>query len=108
MRRLLAVAALLLAASPSVAFAQAAPPIGYWTTADNGERLLVEANTSCSFVAVGGTQVAGNCVWTSSSDGGILALYYETVRGLAPIYWSCVYVNATTMTVDGDVFYRRQ
>jgi hypothetical protein len=28
--------------------------------------------------------------------------------GLAPIYWSVVWVNETTITVNGDVFYRRQ
>jgi hypothetical protein len=108
MRQIAILASLLLALAPGAASAQAAPPIGYWTTKGDGERLLIEANTSCSFVAVGGTQVAGNCVWNSSSNGGILTLYYQTVRGLAPIYWSVVYVNATTITVDGDVFYRRQ
>ena len=28
--------------------------------------------------------------------------------GLAPIYWSVVWVNENTITVEGDVFYRRQ
>jgi len=109
MRVVLATLAIIagVAVSPA-AFAQAAVPIGYWTTADNGERLLIEQNTSCSFMAVGGTQVAGNCVWNSTSRGGVLTLYYQTVMGLAPIYWSVVWVNTTTITVNGDVFYRRQ
>ena len=109
MRPVLAILTLLIAlAWAGVALAQAAVPIGYWTTADNGERLLIEQSTSCSFMAVGGTQVAGNCVWNSTSRGGVLTLYYQTVMGLAPIYWSVVWVNDTTITVNGDVFYRRQ
>jgi len=90
------------------AIAQAPAPIGYWTTADNGERLLIDQDTSCSFVAVGGTQVAGNCVWNSTSRGGVLTLYYQTVMGLAPIYWNVLWVNTTTITVNGDTFFRRQ
>jgi len=90
------------------AIAQAPAPIGYWTAADNGERLLIDQDTSCSFVAVGGTQVAGNCVWNSTSRGGVLTLYYQTVMGLAPIYWNVLWVNTTTITVNGDTFFRRQ
>jgi hypothetical protein len=98
-----------LAVVPSTAaLAQAAAPIGYWTTPDNGERLLVEADTSCSFEANGGTGFAGNCVWQSTSRGGILALYYETARGLAPVYWSVVWVDDNHITVNGDPFTRRQ
>ena len=97
-----------LALLPGLAFAQAAVPIGYWTTADNSERLLIGADTSCSFVAVGGAPSVGNCAWQSGSQGGILTLYYSTVMGLAPIYWSVVWVNQATITVNGDVFYRRQ
>lgn len=100
--------ALLLALTATPVFAQAAVPIGYWTTQDNGERLLIEADRSCSFVAVAGTQIAGSCVWQSTSRGGILALYYETVMGLAPIYWSVVWVNEGEITVNGDPFFRRQ
>jgi len=107
-RSVLAILGLVLSATPQAAIAQAAVPIGYWTTADNGERLLIEQSTNCSFFAVGGTNVAGNCVWQSTSRGGVLALYYQTVMGLAPIYWSVVWVNDSTITVNGDVFYRRQ
>ena len=99
---------LVFALAPAVSFGQAYVPIGYWTTADNGERLLIEADTDCSFFAVGGTQVAGSCVWRSTSRGGILTLYYQTAMGLAPIYWSVVWIDENTITVEGDVFYRRQ
>jgi len=109
MRTLLALLTfVLVAGAPAAATAQAPVPIGYWTTADNGERLLIQQDTSCSFFAVGGTQVAGSCVWRSTSRGGILTLYYQTAMGLAPIYWSVVWVNENTITVEGDVFYRRQ
>ena len=102
---------LLVAATtsvPNLALAQAAVPIGYWTTDDNSERLLVQANTSCSFYALGGAPSVGNCVWQSTSTGGVLALYYSTVMGLAPIYWSVVWVDQGTITLNGDVFHRRQ
>jgi len=89
------------------ALAQAAAPIGYWTTPDNGERLLVQADTRCSFEATGGTAFAGNCVWQSTSRGGILALYYQTAQGLAPVYWSVVWVDESHITVNGDPFTRR-
>jgi hypothetical protein len=107
MRWIAVLASLLIALAPGAALAQAAPPIGYWTTQGDGERLLIEATGSCSFMAVGGVEVAGSCTWNPSSAGGILTLYYSTARGLAPIYWSVIYRNATTITVDGDVFYRR-
>ncbi len=106
MTRLLLAFALAVLATP--AFAQAAVPIGFWTTPDGGERLLIEQNTSCSFYAVGGSQFGGNCVWQSSSNGGILALYYETIKGLAPVYWSVIWVNQGEITVNGDPFFRRQ
>lgn len=102
---------LLVAAAtslPSLVLAQAAVPIGYWTTDDNGERLLIQADTSCSFFALGGTSAAGNCAWQSTSTGGVLALYYSTAMGLAPIYWSVVWVDQRTITLNGDVFHRRQ
>ena len=107
----LALTASILAAAlimPTPVLAQAAAPIGYWTTADDGERLLIGADTSCSFVAVGGALSVGNCAWQSSSRGGILTLYYSTAMGLAPIYWSVVWINQGTITVNGDMFYRRQ
>ena len=88
--------------------AQAYAPIGYWTTADNGERLSVEANSQCSFEATGGAPFGGNCTWQSTSRGGILSIYYSTIGGPAAVRWSVVWVNQTTITVNGDVFYRRQ
>jgi len=96
------------AVGASPVLAQAYAPIGYWTTADNGERLIVEANAQCSFEANGGTPFGGNCTWQSSSRGGILSVYYSTIGGPAAVRWSVVWVNQATITVDGDTFYRRQ
>ena len=97
---------LVLLSSPTNA--QAYAPVGYWTTADNGERLIVEINSRCSFEATGGTAFGGDCTWQSSSRGGILWVYYSTVAGPAAVRWSVVWVDQTTITVNGDVFYRRQ
>lgn len=108
MRSIARVAATLAGLLPASALAQAAVPIGFWTTPDNGEQLLIQQDTSCSFYAVGGTQVAGYCVWTSSSNGGILAMYYQTARGLAPVYFNVVWANRDLIYVEGDPFYRRQ
>ena len=100
--------ALVLLVSTGLGFAQAPAPIGYWTTADNGERLLVQQNGQCSFQSVQGTFVGGSCTWKSTSRGGILTIYYSTVRGPAPVYYNVVWINQTTISVWGDIFYRRQ
>lgn len=102
-----AAAAILLALSGS-AYAQAAPPVGFWVTADGGEKLLVQANAQCSFAATGAATWGGNCTWQSTSRGGILSVWYSTIGGPAAVRWSVVWVNQTTITVDGDVFYRQQ
>jgi hypothetical protein len=108
MRLTTALLAFLLAAAPDAAFAQAAPPVGFWSTADGGEKLLVQANAQCSFAATGAATWGGNCTWQATSRGGILAVWYSTIGGPAAVRWSVVWVNQTTITVDGDVFYRRQ
>ena len=108
MRKFVAILISLGAMAAVPVLAQAYAPIGYWTTADNGERLSVEANAQCSFEATGGAPFGGNCTWQSTSRGGILSVYYSTIAGPAAVRWSVVWVNQTTITVDGDTFYRRQ
>lgn len=108
MRYAVRLASILLGLLPAAAFGQAAVPIGYWTTPDDGERLLIQQDTGCSFYAVGGTQLAGYCTWTSSSNGGILAMYYQTAQGLAPVYFNVVWANQDLIYVNRDPFYRRQ
>ena len=43
----------------NAAHAQSAPPIGFWVTADGGERLLVGADSQCSFAATGAATWGG-------------------------------------------------
>ena len=109
MRLTTALLALTLAAVPATAFAQAAPvPLGFWTTADGGERLLVQPGPFCSFVATAGTNVGGTCGWNPSSRGGILSIWYSTIGGPAQVQFNIVWINQTTISVWGDTFYRRQ
>ena len=108
MRMVFAFLTICLMTLPSVAFAQAYAPIGYWATADNGERLLVGADAQCSFAAVGADTFGGNCTWESTSTGGILSVWYSTIAGPAAVRWSVVWVNQTTITVNGDVFHKLQ
>ena len=92
----------------NAAHAQSAPPIGFWVTADGGERLLVGADSQCSFAATGAATWGGGCTWDATSRGGILSVWYSTIGGPAAVRWSVVWVNQTTITVNGDVFYRQQ
>ena len=74
-----------LVMSNTQALAQAAAPIGYWTTADNGEGLIVGQDAQCSFQAAVGTGFGGDCTWQSTSGGGILAIWYSTIGGPAAV-----------------------
>ena len=99
---------LCLLALASPALAQAYAPVGYWGTADNGERLLVGADAQCSFEAAGAAPFGGNCTWQSTSPGGILAIWYSTIGGPAAVRWSVVWLNQNAITVNGDEFHRLQ
>ena len=88
------------------ALAAAPPPVGYWTTRDNSEELYVSAS-GCRFAAVQGTQVAGDCGWNATSTGGILTITYPGYTGPQHVYFNITYVNQTTISVFGDIFYRR-
>ncbi len=97
--------------SISAAMAQGAPaPIGYWTTDQDVERFLIQANGSCSFQAVGppATTFFGTCSWNPSSRGGILTMMNQTTYYPAPIYYNVVWIDQQTISIDGDVFHRRQ
>ena len=88
------------------ALAAAPPPVGYWTTQDGGEELYVWAS-GCRFAANGGTQVAGDCGWNASSAGGILTITYPGYTAPGHVYFNIVYVDQNTISVFGDIFYRR-
>lgn len=84
------------------------PPIGFWTTVNGGERLLVEPNGQCSFAAPPSTFVGGTCYWEASQRGGILDITYRGVIGWQHVYFNILWINRGTISVEGDVFYRRQ
>jgi hypothetical protein len=97
--------AIVLFAS-SEARAQASPPFGTWATPDGDTTFYVSPQV-CYFESRSrGFRIQGTCSWTSSSKGGILTIYNAFQNGAAfpePV----VYVNATTITVYGDIFTRQ-
>jgi len=90
-----------------IAVAQGAPaPIGYWTTDDGSETLLIEQSGTCKF-AGGKLVILGRCSWNPSSRGGILTIMNVYNYKPAPIYYNIVWVDRRTIRVYGDVFHRR-
>jgi hypothetical protein len=45
--------------------------------------------------------------WNPSSRGGILTIMSSQTYRPAPVYFNVVWVNQSTITVEGDVFYRQ-
>lgn len=108
--KLVALLCLGLGAAPLGARAQSAAPIGQWSTADGHERLMVTQNGYCDFAAEGPsgqTHVLGSCSWRSSSRGGILTIMNTNQFKPAPIYYNIVWINQRSISVWGDVFFRR-
>ena len=100
-------AAGLLAVSSGIAQADAAAPVGFWKTRDGSEQLLV-SGSGCSLTNAAGVPTSsGPCKWTPSSRGGILTIMSSQTHSPAPVYFSVVWVNDSTITVQGDVFYRQ-
>jgi hypothetical protein len=89
--------------------AQEAPaPVGYWLTQPPSESLLVDASGLCKFAAVNSLPVQGSCSWKPSSRGGILTIIGHNTYLPAPVYFNVVWVNARTIRVWGDVFYKKR
>jgi hypothetical protein len=106
----LAFAALLLGlASVQTARAQAsAPPIGNWVNINKTNGLVVMQNGTCGFLVNGKAKWSGACRWeTPSARGGILDLQYPMPLQPGHIRWSVIYVNQTTITLDGEAFYKQ-
>jgi len=104
----LAIACMLLGvASIQTANAQAAPPpIGVWGNKTEG--LVVQQSRTCGFLVNGKVAYSGTCYWEMpSARGGILDLTYPMPLAPGHIRWSVIYVNQTTITLDGDVFYKK-
>lgn len=95
--------AFVSAAAPAAA--QAPPPVGQWRSRTSTAQLLVYANASCAFL--GTRPVQGTCSWSATSGGGILTLYYPMPLEPGKIYFNIVWVNQTTISVFGELFYRQ-
>lgn len=96
----------LLAAANGVAHAEAAAPVGFWTTGTGSEQLLV-SQSGCSLAnAAGVPTTSGPCSWNPTSRGGILTIMSSQTRRPAPVYFNVIWLNQSTITVEGDVFYR--
>lgn len=98
----------LLAMSTGLAHASGAPaPTGFWTTGTGAEQLLVR-QSGCSLTnSAGVPTTSGPCSWNASARGGILTIMSSQTRRPAPVYFNVVWVNESTISVEGDVFYRR-
>lgn len=102
-----AIGAMLLVGAASAAHAQSAPPIGFWSTDDGSERLLITQSGMCSLADRNGRPTtSGPCSWNSSYGGGILTVMSQQTYRPAPIYFNVVWINAT-ISVQGDVFHKR-
>lgn len=103
-----ALAALTLAGLATAAHAQGAPPpIGVWSTADGSEQLTVTQTGACALAANGRIVTSGPCSWKASAQGGILTIMSAQLYKPAPIYYNVVWINQNTISVFGDIFYRR-
>jgi hypothetical protein len=103
-----ALGAVVMAAMATAAHAQAPAPVGLWITADGAERLTVVQTGACSLAGGQGRVISsGSCSWRASTTGGILTIMSSQNYRPAPIYYNVVWLNQTTITVDGDVFYKR-
>jgi hypothetical protein len=104
-KRLAALSTVLLCCAAGPALAQSAPPVGYWSTPDGGERLLV-SNGQCSFAATGAATWGGSCGWDATYSGGILSIEYSTVQGPALVRFNVTWTGQNSISVNGDPFYR--
>ena len=103
-----AIAAMTLTFAAAPALAQAAAPVGFWVTQDGSEQLLITQNGQCSLADRNGRPTtSGSCSWNSTSRGGILTIMSQQLYRPAPIYFNVVWMNQNTISVEGDVFYRR-
>lgn len=97
----------MFATSTGVAHAEASAPVGFWTTSTGSEQLLV-SQSGCSLAnGAGVPTTSGPCSWNPSSRGGILTIVSSQTRRPAPVYFNVLWVDQSTITVEGDVFYRR-
>lgn len=95
-------------ANSFVAHAESPPPFGFWVTADGGEQLLITQDAQCSLAdGYGNITTSGSCTWNATYAGGIMTIYSNQLYQPAPIYFNVLWVDPSTITVEGDVFYRQ-
>ena len=98
-------AALAFGLPASAALAQPAPaPVGVWDS-DSGEHLVI--GQTCGIEANGVTGAVGACSWNPSSEGGILTIINVNAYQPAPVYFNIVWIDASTISVEGDTFHRQ-
>ena len=86
--------------------AQASPPFGTWGSTAGPATFFVSPQ-NCFFESrLYNFRILGTCSWNPSSNGGILTIFnvYQTN---APFYYNVVYVNATTISIEGEIFERQ-
>ena len=79
-----------------------------WVNQNKTNGLVVEQNGTCGFLVNGRPKWSGTCKWeTPSAKGGILDLQYPMPLAPGHIRWSVIYINKTTITLDGEAFYKQ-
>ena len=98
-------AALAFGLPASAALAQSAPaPVGVWDS-DSGEHLVI--GQTCGIAANGVTGAVGSCSWDPTGAGGILTIINVNAYQAAPVYFNIVWIDASTISVEGDTFHRQ-
>jgi hypothetical protein len=97
-------AAAMAAALAPAARAEAPAPLGRWVSTTSGAVFVIAGN-GCSFQ--GQVTVVGQCDWAPTSRGGILTLFYPLPLEPGKIYYSVVWVDQNTITVEGEYFFRQ-
>lgn len=91
-----------------LAHAESPPPFGFWVSPNGGSRLLIGRDAQCSLADRNGDiTTSGPCSWNPTYGGGILTILSSQLYQPAPIYFSVVWVDDWTITVEGDPFYRQ-
>ena len=96
-------AAVFVTCLPTVAWAQAAPPIGTWQGENTGDILQVLGDGSCS-ASIG---VASTCGWSATTTGGILTMTYAGLPELANLYYNVTWLDGNTILMNSVERYFR-
>jgi hypothetical protein len=85
-------------------------PYGTWATKPASEQFFISSG-GCRFYGNNGVTsvlIEGECSWDKPTTiGGILTIMNIHAYKTAPVYYSVVWVNAKTIKVNGDTFYKQ-